>query len=157
VSAQDNLSQQLFHARNNADFQASADNAKVTLYRGIGGVVPSQIRTDETGVHWTPSFEVAKSFADPDHPQNAGAEHPDEGVVIEAQVPKSSVLNRRSAEFKKLQDEKLILHGNSREKEVTLRPGAPITVDKLHHLEHDDLFKEFATKKVHKLGKEGTT
>jgi hypothetical protein len=126
----------------------------ITLYRGIGGVTPEHLKTDELGVHWTEDYETAKKFANPDHPFNAGAEHPDDGVIIEAKVPASGVLNRRSKEFRDLANEKMILSKKA-ENETTIRPGTEVHLNQLHHLKYDD-YDDFGVDKVIPLEKPGT-
>jgi hypothetical protein len=108
----------------------------ITLYRGVGGAKPEHIDTTNPGIHWTPDVSQAISFADPDHPFNAGAEHPDDGVVLKARVDKSHVVQRGTEEHEKLSNEHMILDEEHHEKEVTVRPGAPVKVTRLMHFKY---------------------
>lgn len=109
--------------RNNADFQK-----QVLLHRGLTGITPEEVDTENLGEHWSTDEGVAKEFAG-----SAGA-----GVVVTALVPKKDTLEgewetRRRDWLKTPEafDPEDDYSGPDPEKEVRVHPRSKPTVVKI--------------------------
>ena len=132
------------------------------LYRGVAGITPEMVSTgiggeaDGAGIHWTTDENVAAHFANPDE-HDVDERFASDGVIIRAKVPYSSIVQRGTPEHEQLESETHILDEGSPEKEVTVRPGAPIHVTHLDHVIPDYMGDEGALYRLKriKVGKEG--
>ena len=129
--------------RNNEDFFASIGMHNpydvITLYRGLNRH-PKDVDMDNLGVHWTPSFEVAKKFA------TAGMGLPNRvtdrshGTIVQATFSRGDIVPEGSKGHIDFYEggggEGMGTYGhNSDEKEVTIRRGVTTDIDRVHHLE----------------------
>jgi len=110
VSAEDNLSQELF-------FNVHRGLAPKTLLSMSGGVKPEGVGKNRLGVHWTASPAVAKTFAGEN-----GYWGP--GTVLHGTAPISSVETNKSV----LDERQVDLTGKLSEKEITLKKDAPVNL-----------------------------
>lgn len=133
----------------------------VHLYRGIAGITPDMVSTgvdgsDGAGIHWTPDARVAGYFANPDQ-HEVDDRFENDGVIIRAKIPHTSIVQRGTPEHQQLENDRMILDEDSHEKEVTVRPGAPIHITHIDHVMPDFMGDENTLIKLrrHKIGKEG--
>jgi hypothetical protein len=99
-----------------------------TLFRGERrhrDLSPEQFSS--VGIHWTPSKHVAHEFAG------------DNGTVFEAHVDPEHVLQPGSEDWHEAREAYDIMHPESDESEVTLKPGTIITINKTHHVTKDPI------------------
>jgi len=119
---------------------AAEDNLSIKLFRGVKSH-PNNVGHYSLGEHWTTDPEVAKDFATVgDLPDGFNGYDPSEGhgTVIEANVPKSSVIQPYTKEWEERGggdvDSGLGIFGpDSSEKEHTVRYGSKVELTKLHH------------------------
>lgn len=115
---------------------AASDNLSVTLFRGVQ-VHPKHLTSEGVGIHWTTSRDVAEGAALGVYPgvnfENSDAV-PSHGSILEAKVPKDSIIKRGTKEHRELSG----LHEIgpfSLEKEKTVRPGTAIEAT-VHHIKY---------------------
>lgn len=117
----------------------------IQLYRGLHGVTPEDVETKQIGPHWTPDFNVAYNFAtyrDVDgNPHWDALEYDDmplSGTVVEALVHRRHIIDPESEEGHDWQMGEAVLWPGHPEQERTVRPGATVHVQKMHHFDDDN-------------------
>lgn len=129
----------------------TAKDSHKTLYRGLhlGGGEDHEAEAlhadpvkhfesharENTGVHWTENYNVAKDFALNRHPDGTvfGFAPHNYGVVLESSVHPDHIVDRLSDEGHQLSRE----HGgiylpDHREQQTTVRPGSPVPITHVH-------------------------
>ena len=117
----------------------------VRLYRGLHATDPEHIESNPTGVgpHWSASSEVAYNFAT--GRDFSGMFHYDKtddvpmmGTVVEALVHPRHIIDPDSDEGQDWQHGEAVFGPEHSEQERTVRPGATIHVQSLHHFDDDN-------------------
>lgn len=114
----------------------------IRLYRGLAGTPPEEINTKRLGTHWTPDFETAKVWTDPEKygvsaPQDQGDgtwrgiyDKDTPGTIVSALVHKRHIVPEDSDEWEDVTSQSA--HGYSfgleGEKELTVRPKATVHI-----------------------------
>ena len=114
---------------------SASDNLSITLFRGLSGVHPKDVKTKDMGIHWTPNFETAHDISlgvYPGVPFENSDYVPKHNTILEAKVPKSAIVKRGTKEHQDLADFHDILPYHT-EQEHTVRPGTPIEAT-VHHV-----------------------
>jgi len=109
MSAQDNLSSALF---------------TVPVYRGLRGT--HEVKKP-LGMHWSSKSGVASNFSELDIPRLPG--DVTKSVVLVGKIHPAAIINPKTKEGRKVVQEHAIWP-DSNEKEVTVRPGAAVLVDR---------------------------
>ena len=113
----------------------------VRLFRGLEAVDPGSVHHDQVGIHWTENPSSATRFATGvDKWWDSSASEDDEpvkGTILEGYVHPRNIVPRDSEEFDDLAEWTGILGANSEEEETTVRPGAPVHITALHHVNED--------------------
>jgi len=105
----------------------------ITLYRGLHGVVPADVSTNNVGPHWTRNSRIAERFAMGESAYGGYAHDPDEndeihGVVLTAKVHPRNIMSNDSEEALNMD-----VIGDS-EEESFLRHRAPVHIERMHHI-----------------------
>ena len=117
----------------------------VRLYRGLHATDPEHIERHPTGVgpHWSASPDVAYNFATgrdfsgmPQYDETDDV--PMMGTVIEALVHPRHIIDPNSDEGEEWQMGEAVFGPDHSEQERTVRPGAPIHIQALHHFDDDN-------------------
>lgn len=116
---------------------SASDNLSVTLFRGLKRH-PKDVFHYRLGEHWTDDLEVAKGFATVGTMKGEYDPSEGHGTVIEATVPKSSIIEPHTKEWEERGGGDLdsgvdIFGPDSEEKEHTVRFGSRVQLNKLHH------------------------
>lgn len=114
----------------------------VRLYRGFAGTTAEEVSTRRLGVHWTPDFDTAKIWTDPEkHGVGAPPDQGDgtwrgiydkdtSGTIVSALVHKRHIIPEDSEEWEDVTSRST--HGYSLgfegEKELTVRPKATVHI-----------------------------
>lgn len=111
----------------------------VTLYRGLEGVSPDMLDKGQMGMHWTPKYDVARSYANAENSYSNEDFDEHGGVVVEAKVHKRHIIEPGSEEWEKVAGRSGVFDRDesgwgSWEQEHSIRPGAPVHVTQLRHL-----------------------
>jgi DNA-directed RNA polymerase beta subunit len=109
MAAQDNLSASLF---------------TVPVYRGLGGT--HEVKKP-LGMHWSSKSSVASNFSELSIPRLPG--DVTKSVVLVGKVHPAAIIDPKTKEGRKAVKENAIWP-ESNEKEVTVRPGAAVLVDR---------------------------
>lgn len=120
----------------------------VRLYRGLHATDPEHIEKNPKGIgpHWSTSSDVAYNFAT--YRDISGIPHwdmaydedpiPLEGTVVEALVHRRHIIDPESDEGQDWQLGEDVFGPDHSEQERTVRPGAPVHVQALHHFDDDN-------------------
>lgn len=129
----------------------------VRLYRGLHRTSPEGIENQPTdiGSHWTSQEGIAYDFAtirnfgdqqfrDDDYTLTG------KGTIVEALVHKRNIIDPNSKEWNRTWSGS-VFEPTHPEKETTVRPGAPVHIQRFHHV--DDSKKEYyVTKPMRRKG-----
>ena len=115
----------------------------VTLYRGLAEVTPKDIEQKNLGSHWSVDPNIAYNFATSRDVEGShdwmgfDKESSPHGTVVTAKVHKRHIIDPESEEGERWHWEMGALgHGNI-EQERTVRPGAIVHVQGMHHATED--------------------
>lgn len=112
----------------------------VTIYRGVNAH-PDDMDTDYIGIHWTSDKFVARDYA-----LHGGNQRPlnRHGTIIKAVVEKEHIVVPLSDEWKSMGGGPHIFEPEHPEREITIRPGSPVKVERLAHFEERKKVREWA-------------
>jgi hypothetical protein len=100
---------------------------QIRVYRGIQRHKPSGADGSKVGMHWTEDPHVAMQFARYGGLVTRATGSGSAGYVLEGLVDPTHVLSGASKADRDVLERNKVLSGGE-EKEVSIRPGAPITV-----------------------------
>jgi hypothetical protein len=115
----------------------------VRLYRGLHESTPETVSTKQIGPHWTPDFNIAYNFATyrntEGYPLHDASDDdiPLAGTVVEALVHRRHIIDPESEEGRGWQEGEAVFGSWHPEQERTVRPGATVHVQSLHHFDDD--------------------
>lgn len=119
----------------------------IRLYRGLHATDPEHIENNPKGIgpHWSKSPDVAYNFATyrdfsgtPHHDWDDDDPIPLAGTVIEALVHRRHIIDPDSDEGQDWQHGEAVFGPDHSEQERTVRPGATVHVQALHHFDDDN-------------------
>ena len=131
-------------------------NQWIRLYRGLAGVADDNIQTNRLGVHWTPDYETAKQWTDPEkYGHSAPGDFGDgtwrgiydensPGTIVSALIHKRHIIPENSPEWEDVTSQSA--HGYSlgfeKEKELTIRPKSPVHITSIQKFNPDGTLAE---------------
>jgi hypothetical protein len=99
----------------------------VNVYRGMAAH-PDEVNYGRLGIHWTTDPSIAHEFA---------ITRKNEGTILEAKVPVEHVVQKGTDEWNRYDEVAAMSGGGDTESEITLRRGAPVTVQKITHVKRE--------------------